>query len=102
MKQTKKARERLAKEALTTAYSNRALAPIIRYCAEHRGTMTAIKQAFDRKTGMDWDRINFQRWLHPNPQRRKPPLFGTGLLILEVGEKVIEKLEADAWAKAAK
>ena len=45
---------------------------------------------------------NFQRWLHPNPLRRKPPLFGTGLLIVEVGSKVIEKLEAEAWAKAAK
>jgi hypothetical protein len=75
----------------TTARANRALQHIIKYCAENRGTMTDIQREFNRRTKQDLGHLPFVRWLHQDPAKRTEPLLGTGLLLIEVGNKIIEK-----------
>ena len=83
------------KDAATQRISDKALEPLIKYCAAHRGTITKIREVFNKRTGKEWNRDNFERWLNPDRNKRIQPLFGTGLLLSEIGRKVIDGIKND-------
>ncbi len=79
------------KDPYTQKLSDKSLQPLIKFCYQNRGTITVIKKLFDRRTGKEWKRENFERWLHPLPARRSQPLHGCGLLLAEIGAKLMER-----------
>lgn len=74
-----------------TRKANDALQPIVDFCAENRGAMTEIQREFEKRTKQAWNRMNFSRWLHQVPDKRTEPLLGAGLVLIEIGNKVMEK-----------
>lgn len=83
------------KDPVTQKISDKALMPVIRFCAANRGTISRIREEFNKRTKKEWRRDNFERWLNPSPEKRIQPLFGTGILLVEIGSKVIQQIKRE-------
>ena len=89
------------KDAKTAAVSREELKPLIRYAAgpHGHGFVIQVKRELDRRTGKTWRRENVGRWLDADPETWTHPLHGAGVLVREIGIKLIEKREADRKSK---
>jgi hypothetical protein len=74
----------------TTSITNKAFQPLIDFCHANRGAITRLKKRFDHVTGREWRRHNFERWLHPDPDSRVEPSYGSGVLLVAIGKEIME------------
>jgi len=87
------------KDEKTRKISRRALMPLIRFAAKNRGTIARIKREMDKRTGKTWSRKLVERWLAEDDARWTHPAHGTGILILEIGDEIMAKVERDQFGK---
>ena len=69
------------------------LEPVIRWAERTKRSKADIAAAMTKAMAKDGVGINVHRnevteWLHPDPDRRIPPLLGTGLVLIKVGRKL--------------
>jgi len=76
--------------------SNKKLQPLIEWAAANSGksgkpgAFPIIAEAMSKKLGRAVKRQLVSCWLHSDPAKRKQPLFGTGLLLVETGEELLK------------
>lgn len=70
-----------------------ALAEIIAFCAEHRGTVARIHRAYQRACWRKINRSVVEGWLKSDRLKRHQPLLGSGLLLIRVATEEIEKIK---------
>lgn len=85
--------------------ANKQLAPLIEWAKKNQGSpgkpgaFTIIAEAMTKKLGKKIVRQLVATWLHHDPKQRKQPLFGTGLVLVEVGNELTSKYEPSEPAK---
>lgn len=77
------------KDVVTTRVANRELEPIIRHVRAKKGGVVRMLKALNRRTRKNWQRANLERWLATDPEKRIQPLFGVGLLLVQIGKAII-------------
>jgi len=77
-----------------------ALAKSIRFCAQHRGTMTRIHRAYEKAAGRPINRLVVAGWLKVDRLKRHEPLFGSGLLLVRVARAEIERIRGEMLKKS--
>lgn len=76
----------------TTKISNQHLEPLIKYAHANRGAMREILIRLRKRTRKRFNRENIARWLTKDKVRRTQPLFGVGLLLVEIGDDLMNEL----------
>lgn len=79
------------KDKQSTKVANQKLEPLIRLVHGRRGLVGEVQARLTRRTRKQWRYENLSRWLHPDPARRTQPLFGVGLLLVEIGEELAKE-----------
>lgn len=77
------------RDKFTTKLAGERLMPLIKYVADNRGSTAEVQRRLKLKSGKQWNRENVQRWLHPEAKKRTQPLFGVGLLLVEIGQELL-------------
>lgn len=72
------------RDSTTTKLTNEQLDPLASFVRSRPGGLTEIVNRMNRATGKKWDRSSIERWLHPRKSKRIQPLFGAGLLLVQV------------------
>jgi hypothetical protein len=72
------------KHPLTSRLSNEQIGPLARFVRSQKGGLTEITRRLYSATGKRWNRASIEDWLHPKPNRRTQPLFGSGLLLVKI------------------
>jgi hypothetical protein len=62
---------------------------IIRFCNEHPGSRTRMREIFDKAAKRKVNRLVFEGWLRDDPAKRNEPIAGTALLLLDVARKLM-------------
>ena len=79
------------KDPVTRSVANLQLDSIIQFASQNKGTVVRIKRELDRLTGKCWRRENIERWITKSEKRRTMPGLGVGLLLIEIGNKLMKK-----------
>lgn len=88
------------KDKASSKVANEKLEPLIRYVHGRRGAITEVVRRLSARTKKQWRRENAERWLHPDAKKRTQPLFGVGLLLMEIGQELLAEQEAAKLDKA--
>lgn len=83
------------KDRASTAKANKELGPLIDYVKGRRGAVGEVLAKLKQKTGKEWRRENVMRWLHASAKRRTQPLFGVGLILVEIGQEFTQNGKED-------
>ena len=67
----------------TNDLNEKILAPLIKYCAENRGALTAVTKLFNKGLARPTRMTNLQRWLNSDRSKSVPPSAGSLLRLLE-------------------
>lgn len=84
------------KDKVTTKRANAELEPLITFAAENRGTIAEVRRRLDKATKKQWDPDIVANWLHKDPKKRTMPLFGVGLLLVEIGREIMAEKAVEA------
>jgi hypothetical protein len=79
--------------------ANKQLAPLIKFAHNNRGTKNKLVKILSRRCGRQIHRENLDRWLHIDPAKRTQPLFGVGLLLVEIGDEYMREHNGHHTAK---
>lgn len=72
--------------------ADRELAPIIKWAKDKPKAEALIAAAMSSpRRGEIYYRQEVALWLHPDPNRRKQPSFGTGLVLMEACKRLMEE-----------
>lgn len=82
------------KDSVTTNFANRQLDPVVKYVRSTRGGVLRMLAILNRRTKKKWVRSNLERWLAVEPEKRTQPLFGVGLLLIEIADKMKQEDQA--------
>jgi len=82
------------KDPQTTLVANRKLEPVIKYVRSTPGGVLRMLAILNKRTKKKWVRSNLERWLASDPEKRTQPLFGIGLLLIEIADKMKEEDKA--------
>ena len=77
------------KSDITIYLSQKEITPVIKFCASNRGAIARIHELYQKALGKPISRVNIERWLNKDPARRIQPLHGSGMLLLNVANKVM-------------
>ena len=72
-----------------TTVADNALDFLIAYAESNRGTITALTERLNRRTGQKIYRQQVESWLAPDPAQRTEPKLGVGLLLIHEGALLI-------------
>lgn len=77
------------KDKASSKVANEKLQPLINYVHGRRGSTAEVLKRLCVKTRKKFNRENVGRWLHPEAKKRTQPLFGVGLLLVEIGQELL-------------
>lgn len=72
------------KDRVTIRLANEQLDPLATFVRSQPGGLTEIIRRMNKATGKKWNRSSIESWLHPKKYKRNQPLFGAGLLLVQV------------------
>lgn len=81
-------------EDADSLYAGLLMAPLIEYAHSNRGFIAALREKVNARTGKEWRRENFERWLAQDAAKRIEPKLGIGTILIEEGTALIR-----AWNK---
>ena len=70
------------------------IAPVAKFAASHRGFRAALAMRLGERfkaKAKNW-RVMLDLWITDNPERRTEPLVGTGIVLLEEAQRLM-----DSW-----
>ena len=79
------------REQLTQFKVNRRLGPLIKFVHAKRGNLTLVVKKLNRRTSDPWLRQEVENWLREDPKKRREPLLGVGLVLLDLSEKLLRR-----------
>jgi hypothetical protein len=81
-------------KAITEQLTDRDFAEVREWVKGRYGAAEALRSAFEQRTGSPFPRDTMDRWLHADEDKRTQPLYGSGVIFLDVARRVMEE-----WGK---
>lgn len=81
------------KNTVAQARWQQAIEPVREFAEANRGFRTALEKRLGKRfksRDKNW-RVMLDLWLTRNPERSREPLAGTGIVVLEEAEKLMQK-----------
>lgn len=79
------------KNPFTRKVARNQLETIIKFCEQNHGAVAEIRREYERQTGTSVGREALQKWLASDPAKWAEPLFGSGIMVVKVGNEVMRR-----------
>jgi hypothetical protein len=79
------------KKDLSKEISDKRLDPLAKYCENKRGAIAELTRRVNAMNGRPVARQHLEQWLKPKRSDRVQPRFGMGLILVEVGNALMQE-----------